>query len=66
MLKFKYPPKTLRKIYRYHEYFNAKTIYNLKVLQNKLMRRAKRIGLDVTEEDISDEITDAINFVNSL
>ena len=35
-------------------------------LQNKLMRKAKRIGLDVTDEDISDEITDAINFVNSL
>ena len=37
----------------------------LNKLQNKLMRRAKRIGLDVTEEDISDEITDAINFVNN-
>lgn len=34
-------------------------------LQNKLMRRAKRIGLDVTDEDISDEISDAINFVNN-
>ena len=34
-------------------------------IQNKLMRRAKRIGLDVTDEDISDEISDAINFVNN-
>lgn len=34
-------------------------------LHSKLMRRAKRIGFDVTEEDISDEITDAINFVNN-
>ena len=34
-------------------------------LQNKLMRKAKRIGLDVTDEDISYEITDAINFVNN-
>ena len=45
MLKFKYPPKTLRKIYRYHEYFNAKTIYNLRVFQNnkalKLQKRRK-------------------------
>lgn len=34
MLKFKYLQKTLRKIYRYHEYFNAKTICNLRVFQN--------------------------------
>lgn len=34
-------------------------------LQNKLMRKAKRIGFDVTDEDISDEISDAINFVNN-
>ena len=37
----------------------------LNKLQNKLMRKAKRIGLDVTDEDISDEIMDAINFVNN-
>ena len=34
-------------------------------LRNKLMRKAKRIGFDVTDEDISDEILDAINFVNN-
>lgn len=37
----------------------------LNKLQNRLMRKAKRIGFDVTDEDISDEITDAINFVNN-
>lgn len=37
----------------------------LNQLRTKLTRRAKRIGFDVEEEDISDEITDAINFVNN-
>lgn len=37
----------------------------LNKLQSKLMRKAKRIGFNVTDEDISDEITDAINFVNN-
>ena len=34
-------------------------------LQNKLMRKVKRLGFDVTDDDISDEISDAINFVNN-
>ena len=34
-------------------------------LKQKLMRKAKRLGFDVIEEDISDEIEDAINFVNN-
>lgn len=34
-------------------------------LKQKLIRKAKRLGFDVIEEDISDEIEDAINFVNN-
>lgn len=37
----------------------------LSKLKQKLMRKAKNRGFNVTEEDISDEIDDAINFVNN-
>ena len=33
-------------------------------LQDKLMRKAKRLGFDVNKEDIIDEIDNAIAFVN--
>lgn len=37
----------------------------LNKLESRLMRKTKKIGFDVTDEDISDEILDAINFVNN-
>lgn len=38
---------------------------NLIKLKQKLLRKAKVRGFDVTDEDISDEIEDAIDFVNN-